>query len=324
MGRIGFHASHEQFPPAALLEYARAAEAAGYAALSCSDHFHPWSARQGQAGHAWCWLGAALAATALPAGVVTCPFGRYHPAVIAQACATLAAMFPGRFWLAAGSGEALNEHITGRPWPPKPARHRMLHESVAVMRALWRGEEVSHDGAICVDRARLYTLPPQPPPVFAAALTPETARWAGAWADGLIMVSGPPDRMRAIIDSFRETAGAARPVYVQAKVAYADPRQDDRAARAMAFEQWRTNLFDSATAADLPTPADFDARAAAVRPEDLDQAVRISADLGRHAAWLAQDFELGADFVFIHNVGVNQREALEAFAARVLPQVAQA
>lgn len=322
MGRIGFHASHEQFPPGELLQYAVAAQRAGYAALSCSDHFHPWSTQQGQAGHAWCWLGAALAATTLPAGVVTCPYGRYHPAVVAQACATLAAMFPDRFWVAAGSGEALNEHITGRPWPPKQARHQMLVESVALMRALWRGEEVSHDGAVRVDRARLYTLPPRPPPVFAAALTPTTARWAGSWADGLVMVSGPPGQMRRIIEAFRDAAGQARPVYVQAKIAYAPPPGGEAAARAMAYEQWRTNLFDSATAAELPTPAAFEARAATVQPADLDRAVRISSDLGRHAAWLAQDFELGVDRVYIHNVGTNQQEALAAFAARVLPQFA--
>ena len=322
MGRIGFHASHEQFAPGDLLQYALAAQRAGYTALSCSDHFHPWSSQQGQAGHAWCWLGAALAATTLPAGVVTCPFGRYHPAVVAQACATLAAMFPDRFWVAAGSGEALNEHITGRPWPHKAARNQMLAESVAVMRALWRGEEVSHDGAICIDRARLYTLPPRPPPVFAAALTPATARWAGSWADGLVMVSGPPGQMRPIIDAFRGAAGKALPVYVQAKVAYAPPPHGESAARAMAYAQWRTNLFDSATAADLATPAEFEARAVNVQPAKLDGAVRISSDLGRHAAWVAQDFELGADRVFIHNVGTNQQEALVAFAARVLPQFA--
>ncbi len=320
-GRIGFHASHEQFAPGELLHCARLAERAGFAALSCSDHFHPWSAQQGQSGHAWCWLGAALAATALPAGVVTCPFGRYHPAVVAQACATLAAMFPGRFWVAAGSGEALNEHITGEPWPPKPERHRRLQESVAVMRALWRGEEVSHDGAVRVDRARLYTLPERPPPVFAAALTPETARWAGGWADGLIMVSGPRERMRATIEAFRGAAGAARPVYVQAKIAWAPPPGGESAAREMAFAQWRTNVFDSETAAELATPAAFEAHAARVRPQHLDEAVRISADLGRHAAWLAEDLELGADRVFVHNVGTNQREALEAFAAQVLPRL---
>lgn len=322
MKRIGFHASHEQFDPKELLRLARVAQDAGYDALSCSDHFHPWSIRQGQSGHAWSWLGAAMATTALPAGVVTCPFGRYHPAVVAQAAATLATMFPSRFWLAVGSGEALNEHITGRPWPDKPTRNRMLLESVTVMRALWRGEEVDHRGAIRVDRARLHTLPTEPPLIFAAALTTETAAWAGDWADGLITVSGPPGQLRPIAEAFRDAAGAAKPVIAQAKIAYAGPGQDgEPAARAMAFEQWRTNVFESVIAANVPTTAQFDARGASVRPADMDGVVRISGDLGLHAAWLAQDFEQGADQVFLHNVGRNQEETLAAFARQVLPQL---
>lgn len=321
MPLIGYHASHEQFAPGELLRYARAAQLAGFSAFSCSDHFHPWSERQGHSGHAWSWLGAAMATVDLPAGVVTCPFGRYHPAVIAQAAATLDAMFPGRFWLAVGSGEALNEHITGRPWPPKDDRNAMLLESVSVMRALWRGEEVTHDGRIQVDRARLYTLPQQPPPLFAAALTEATARWAGSWADGLITVSGPRDNMRRILAAFRETAGPDKPVYLQVKLAYADSSQGEDAARAMAFEQWRTNIFDSQTAADLPTAAAFDARAQGVSREDMDQAVRISCDPARHAEWLAEDLQMGFDSLFLHNVGVNQQAWIDVCGQRILPQL---
>lgn len=316
---IGYHASHEQFAPGELLDYARAAEQAGFGALGCSDHFHPWSVRQGHSGHAWSWLGAALATTSLSAGAVTCPFGRYHPAVVAQAAATLAQMFPGRFWIALGSGEALNEHITGEPWPPKAQRNAMLLESANVMRALWRGEEVSHDGHIRVDRARLYTLPAQPPLLVCAALSPETARWAGTWADALITVSAPRERMRAVLDAFRETAPPSRPAFLQAKVAYADPAIGEQAARQMAFEQWRTNVFDSATAADLATPEAFDAHASGLTPADMDKAVRISCDTARHAEWLAEDLAMGFDRVYVHNVGRNQRETIEAFGAKVLP-----
>lgn len=322
MAKIGYHASHEQFHPTALLDCVRAAEDAGFASFSCSDHFHPWSPRQGHSAYAWSWLGAAMAITALPASVVTCPFGRYHPAVIAQACATLAAMFPGRFSVAVGSGEALNEHITGRPWPAKADRNTMLRESVDVMRALWRGEAVTHQGAVHVDQAQLYTLPDQPPLVFAAALSPATAKWAAEWADGLITISGPRDTMKQIIDAFRDGGGGNKPVHVQAKVAYAPSSQGESAARAMAFEQWRTNVFDSQTAADLLTPAAFEDRAADVRLADMDGAVRISCDLDRHAAWLAEDLEMGADMVLVHNVGTNQQEGLAAFAEHVLPQLA--
>ncbi|MGY8526181.1 TIGR03885 family FMN-dependent LLM class oxidoreductase [Paracidovorax citrulli] len=324
MAIIGYHASHEQFAPEDLLRYARAAQLAGFAALSCSDHFHPWSERQGQAGHAWAWLGAAMATVDLPAGTVNCPFGRYHPALVAQAAATLAAMFPGRFWFAVGSGEALNEHIDGRPWPGKPQREAMLRESVDVMRALWRGEEVTHRGAITVDRARLYSLPARPPQLFAAALSEQTARWAGEWADGLITVTGPREQMRKVIDAFRDASGGNKPVYLQAKIAWADPSQGDDAARAMAFEQWRTNVFDSQTLADLAMPADFDARAASVKASDMDESVRISCDAARQAAWLAEDLAMGAQAIFLHNVCTNQQAWIETCAQQVLPALENA
>src|ERR687893_926475 len=120
---FGFHASHEQVPPGALLAAVRRAEEAGFDAAMSSDHLSPWSARQGQSAFAWSWLGAALQATTLPFGVVTAPGQRYHPAIIAQAVATLAEMFPDRFWVALGTGEASNERITGARWPNKAERN---------------------------------------------------------------------------------------------------------------------------------------------------------------------------------------------------------
>ena len=121
---VGFHASHEQAHPAELLRSVQRAEEVGFDAAMCSDHFAPWSARQGHSGFAWSWLGAAMATTSLPFGIVYAPGQRYHPAIVAQASATLAAMFPGRFWMALGTGEAVNEHITGDRWPTKPERKR--------------------------------------------------------------------------------------------------------------------------------------------------------------------------------------------------------
>ncbi|HEX6419188.1 MAG TPA: LLM class flavin-dependent oxidoreductase, partial [Acidimicrobiales bacterium] len=123
---IGYHASHEQHPPSRLVADARHAEAAGFGAISSSDHFSPWSERQGESGFAWSWLGAAMQLTQVPFGVVNAPGQRYHPAIIAQAIATLGEMFPGRLWVAMGSGEASNEHITGERWPDKPTRNARL------------------------------------------------------------------------------------------------------------------------------------------------------------------------------------------------------
>src|SRR5918998_1000413 len=203
----GIHASHEQIPPSDLLAAVVAAERAGFEAAMCSDHFSPWSARQGQSAFAWAWLGAALQATSLPFGVVNAPGQRYHPAIIAQAIGTLGAMFPGRFWAALGSGEYSNEHITGGAWPRKDLREARLRECVDVIRALLAGEEVSHQGLVTVDRARLWTRPNEPVPLIGAAVSVPTARWCASWADGLITVNAPTDRLREMIDAYRDAGG---------------------------------------------------------------------------------------------------------------------
>ncbi len=321
MARVGFHASHEQFPPGELLRLVQRAESAGFQCAMCSDHFHPWSRAQGNSGHAWTWLGAAMAATKFPFGVVNAPVGRYHPAVIAQAAATLADMHGDRFWLAAGSGEAINECITGQRWPAKDVRNRRLREAVEVMRALWRGEEVTHHGEFTVERARLYSLPPRPLPVIAAALSPETARWAGDWADGLITISQPRDKLRAVLDAFREGGGEGKPVHLQVKLSWADTEE---AAREGTLEQWRTNLFESTVSEDLRTPEQFEAAAKFVRAEDLEPAVRISADLSRHLAWLRDDLAMGVDQLLLHNVNRGQAAFIDAFGEKVLPQLRDA
>ena len=169
---VGFHNSHEQVHPASLLDAVALAESVGFTAAMSSDHFSPWSKRQGHSGFAWSWLGAALATTTLPFGVVTAPGQRYHPAIIAQAAATLCEMFPERLWIALGTGEASNEHITGERWPPKAERIARLRECVDVIRALHRGEEVTHEGLITVDRARIWTLPDEPPSLLPASTPP--------------------------------------------------------------------------------------------------------------------------------------------------------
>lgn len=319
MVRFGYHASHEQFAPSELLRLVQRAERAGFDAAMCSDHFHPWSEAQGHSGHAWTWLGSAMATTALPFGVVNCPVGRYHPAVIAQAVATLAQMHGDRFWIAVGTGEALNECIAGMPWPAKHERNARLREAVDVMRALWRGEETSHRGHFIVDRARLYSLPERPPRLFAAALSPETARWAGGWADGLITISMPRDKLRGVLDAFREGGGAGKPVRLQVKLSWAPTAEE---ARDGAFEQWRTNVFDAGVSEDLRLPAQFEAAAKYVRPDDVAAAVRISDSLEQHVEWLQQDLEEeGVDQLLLHNVNRGQAAFIDAFASEVLPRL---
>jgi probable non-F420 flavinoid oxidoreductase len=315
---IGYHASHEQLAPSALLECVREAEQAGFTAAMCSDHILPWTETQGHSGFAWSWLGAAMHATSLPFGVVNAPGQRYHPAIVAQAAATLAEMFPGRFWVALGSGEAINEHVTGGRWPTKPQRNARLKECVDIIRALWAGEQVTHHGLVTIEDAKLYSLPERPPMIFGAAITPETARWVGGWADGLMTVSQPRETLRKVVDAFSEGGGAGKPMYLQVKLSFAS---DERDARRMAHEQWGSNVMPSSIAANLAMPDQFAAAARFVRPEDLDGAVRVSASLDRHVGWLREDLEMGFDHLYLHNVNLEQHAFIEAFGERVLPSL---
>jgi probable non-F420 flavinoid oxidoreductase len=314
---IGFHASHEQVHPAELLKAVVAAEQAGFVAAMSSDHFSPWSARQGHSGFAWSWLGAALARTSLPFGVVNSPGQRYHPAIIAQAVATLGAMFPRRFWVALGTGEASNEHVTGEGWPRKEVRNQRLRECVDIIRALLAGEEVSHDGLVTVDRARLWTLPDQPPSIVGAAVSIDTARSTADWADGLITVNQPHDHLRKMIDAYREAGGQGE-ISLQVHLCYA---ADEAEALRIAHEQWRTNVFGPLAAWDLDTAEIFDAVSEYIPPDAMREHVLISSDLGQHAKWLRDLADLGFDALYLHHVGQQQHEFIDAFGDQVLPQL---
>ncbi|HEY0617296.1 MAG TPA: TIGR03885 family FMN-dependent LLM class oxidoreductase [Kribbella sp.] len=313
----GFHASHEQVPPTDLLAAVVRAEQAGFTAAMCSDHFSPWSRRQGESGFAWSWLGAALQATGLSFGVVNAPGQRYHPAIIAQAIGTLGSMYPGRFWAALGTGEASNEHITGGGWPRKDKRNKRLGESVEVIRKLLQGEEVSHDGLVTVDRARLWTRPAEPPALLGAAVSPETAGWCASWADGLITVAAEEDRLRRIISAYKDNGGRGK-VCLQVHLSYA---ADEDTALELAHEQWRTNVFAPPFCWDTETVEAFDQAAEYVPPEAMHQAVRISADPARHTEWLDRYAGLGFDAIYLHHVGQEQSEFIDVFGDKVLPQL---
>jgi probable non-F420 flavinoid oxidoreductase len=318
MAIVGWHASHEQVPPGALLSAVRAAEEAGFTAAMSSDHFSPWSERQGESGFAWAWLGAAMASTTLPFGVVNAPGQRYHPAVVAQAVATLTEMFPRRLWVALGTGEASNEHITGDRWPDKATRTSRLLECVEVMRALFSGEEVTHHGLITVDRARLWTLPAEAPPLFGAAVSSETAALVGGWADGLVTINQDREQLRRVLEAFRGGGGEGKPAYLQVHVSWAET---DDEAEAIAFDQWRTNVFDPPVCWDLELAAHFDAAARFVRPEDVAASVLISADVAWHRDQLCDLLALGFDGVWIHHVGREQVPFIDAFGDQVVPDL---
>ena len=312
MAAVGIHASHEQIAPSALLDAMREAEAAGFERAWSSDHFSPWSERQGESGFAWSWLGAAMQATAMPYGVVNAPGQRYHPAIVAQAAATLCELFPGRLQVALGTGEFSNEHITGSPWPDKKVRNARLRECVDVMRALFAGEVVDHDGLVRVDRAKLWTLPAEPPPLLATAVSVETAAWASEWADGLITINQPHEHLRRMLDAF------GGPAAIQVHVSWAPTEEE---AMRIAHDQWRTNVFAPPLCWDLATVEQFDEAAKHVRPEDVRSAVLVSSDLAQHAEWLHEYAELGFGAIYLHHVGQEQRAFIDAFGEHVLPRL---
>jgi probable non-F420 flavinoid oxidoreductase len=317
MTRFGFHASHEQIPPAQLLADAQRAEEAGFELAMCSDHFSPWSRRQGHSAYAWSWLGAALATTGLTWGTVSAPGQRYHPAVLAQAIGTLGSMFPGRFWVALGSGEAGNEHITGDGWPRKEIRAQRLEECVDIIRRLLLGEEVSHDGLVTVDRARLWEVPDPTPRLVGPAVSLASASRVAGWSEGMVTVNQPMARLREMVEAHR-AAGGTGPLALQVHLSWAPTEEE---AESIAHEQWRSNVYGEPVAWDLETAEAFDLVSEDVSVEKVRTVVDVSSDLGWHRDRLAEYAGLGFDEIYLHHVGQSQERFIDAFGEKVLPEL---
>jgi probable non-F420 flavinoid oxidoreductase len=314
--KIGFHASHEQFKPSELLNLVQLAEKAGFNTAMCSDHFHPWGKNQGECGFAWTWLGSALNATSLPFGVVTSPGQRYHPAIIAQAAATIGEMFPDRFWVAVGSGQLLNEGITGERWPTKVERNERLKESAAIMKALWAGGTVTYRGYVNIEEATLYTRPKNPLRLIGAAISVETAEWIGGWADGLITTPKPKKELKAVVKAFHRGGGKGKPMYIKAQLSY-DKTYDE--ALNGAWEQWKTNAFKNRVQTELRIPEQFDDASELVTPQDMHRKVHISADIEDHIKQLEEYSEQGFEHIYLHNVNLSQEKFIEDFGEHVIP-----
>ncbi len=318
MTLYGFQASHEQFTPGNLIELSKLAEEAGFKAINSSDHFHPWSERQGQSGYVYSWLGAALQATTIPCGVVTAPGQRQHPAIIAQAAATLAQMFPKRFWMSLGSGEALNERITGEGWPSKSIRNERLLQSFGIIKRLLNGETVTHHGYVNIEDAKLYTLPAYQPLVLGAALTKETAAWMGGWADGLITAHKPLPELKEIVDAFKKGGGEGKPIYLQVQLGYGT---NEEKLAADVFHQWRTNVFPGNVKGELWKVEQFDALGKFVTIEDIKKKILVSSDIQQHIDSLKAYAEIGFEMIILHNVARNQEEFIKVFGENVLPKL---
>ncbi|WP_439488982.1 TIGR03885 family FMN-dependent LLM class oxidoreductase [Algoriphagus sp.] len=315
---IGYHASHEQFSPSHLLELVGKAEKAGFNMVLSSDHFHPWSEKQGHSGFAWTWLGAAMQATSMEYGIVNAPGQRYHPAIMAQAVATLLELYPGRFWMAAGSGQALNENITGDRWPSKEERNTRLHESVEMMRELWKGKKVSFKGSVQVENAKLYTKPLDTPTVYGAALTESTAIWLAEWADGLITISRPLDELKKMVQAFSLNGGKGKPLALKMQISYANTKEK---ALEGAWDQWRNNIFPSSLLSELNTPDQFDELGQSVRKEDVAHHVLAASDAGTFIDAIKSYSDMGFSRIIIHNVNKWQEDFISFFGEEILPNL---
>jgi G6PDH family F420-dependent oxidoreductase len=302
MTSFGYTLMCEQRGPKELVADARGAEAAGFDFAVISDHYHPWLDSQGNSPFAWSVLGAVVEATDRMGlmTMVTCPTFRYHPAVVAQMAATVAVMSDGRFQLGVGSGENLNEHVVGAPWPPASVRHEMLEDAIELMRQLWKGGFQRYSGEHYeVFDARLYTLPEQPVRVHVAAGGLDGARLAGRFGDGLIATEPRPDIVRA----FQATGGRGKPCYCQVAVCYGE-REDQ--ALATAHKLWRYSVPGWKVMAELASPPNFEAATKTVRPEDVARIVACGPDPERHVAAIQQYVDAGFDNVALVQVGPDQ------------------
>lgn len=318
---IGYHASHEQFAPSDLLTYVQAAEDAGFKSIMTSDHIAPWLSHQGNSGNNWAWLSAAMAKTSLPFGSLAIPGGwRYHPAILAHLIGTISEMFPNRLrWIAMGSGEALNEHVVGCDWPTKAERNARLLAGTEIIRALLQGEEVDRrDRWFAVDKARLWSLPAKPPGLFAAALSNETAQWAGGWSDGLITINKPKKNLLEMREGYHRGGGEDKPLALQVQVSWAESEAD---ARAAAFEEWRNAALPPGSLADLRTPEDFERATQHLQPEDIDDFIPLVTVPDRLIELICVAKDCGFEEVFIHNVSRDQIGFLDFMKRWVFPAV---
>ena len=317
MIELGYALSSEEHDPSSLVENARAAEEAGFTFALISDHFHPWIDRQGHSPFVWSVIGGIARETdRLRLGTgVTCPMIRIHPAIIAQAAATSAAMMPGRFFLGIGTGENLNEHILGDHWPAPDERLEMLEESVAVMRQLWEGGKQTFRGKhYTVEGARIYTLPDEPPPIAVAAAAPKAAELAGRVGDAFVGVAPEPE----LIEKFEEAGGAGKPRYGQLTVCWAESEEE---ARKTAHEWWPNAGLKGDLTQELPLPEHFEQATATVTEDEVAETVVCGPDADKHLEQIEKFAEAGYDHVYVHQVGDDQEGFFRFYSEEIFPRV---
>ncbi len=326
---VGYAAMLEQFGPIEAVELSEYAEQQGFSGVMAADHFQPWVPQQGQAPFVWNVLTAIGERTRGDLGPgVTCPSFRWHPAMVAQASATLAHMYPGRHWLGLGSGEALNEHVTAQYWPEAPERINRMFEAIEIIKKLFAGSiagrDVKHSGQFFkLESTRLWTMPETPPEIYVATAGPVTAKRAGRNVDGLITVGAPLEKIEGLFARFDEGAREAgkdpstMPKILQLHLSWA-PTYEEALENAMV--EW-PNGGMKFPKADIRSPFELEQMARLVRPEDFAGRMVISEDPDVHRASIQRFVDLGFDRIYLHNVGRNQREWVDVFARDVLPQL---
>jgi coenzyme F420-dependent glucose-6-phosphate dehydrogenase len=319
MVELGYKLSSEEQRPNDLVRYATMAEDAGFTFSLISDHYHPWIDKQGQSPFVWCVIGGIAHATKrLRLGTgVTCPTVRVHPAIMAQAAATAAAMMEGRFFFGVGTGENLNEHVIGQGWPETEVRQERLREAIEIIRQLWRGGYQSHHGRhYTVENARLYTLPETLPPLMIAAGGPKSAEVAARLGDGLIGTS--PDAK--MLTKFDEAGGRGKPKIAELGVCWA---ADERSARRTAHEWWPTAAMESSLSWELPLPKHFQDVATLVTEDAVAESIVCGPDVDRHVEAIKKYADAGYDHVCIHQIGPDQQGFLKFYERDVMPRLSK-
>jgi len=327
--QVGYAAMLEQFHPTEAIALSAYAESKGFSGVMAADHFQPWVPQQGQSAFVWNVLSAIGERTKGDMGPgVTAPTFRWHPAMVAQASATLAAMYPGRHWLGLGSGEALNEHIVGQYWPEVPERINRMFESIDIIKKLFAaslaGKDVKHSGQFYkLESTRLWTMPEVPPEILVATAGPVTAKRAGKTVDGLITVGAPLEKISGLFAKFDDGARevgkdpSTMPKVLQLHLSWAET---DKEAMTNALVEW-PNGGMKFPKGDIRSPFEFEQMAKMVRPEDFDGRMVISANPDVHRAFIQRYVDLGFDRIYLHNVGRNQREWIDVFGRDVLPKL---
>jgi coenzyme F420-dependent glucose-6-phosphate dehydrogenase len=317
MVRVGYTLSGEEHAPGDLLLYGRIAEESGFEFLTISDHFHPWTSRQGQSPLVWSVLGGLSVKTERVQimTAVTCPTIRIHPAIIAQAAATTACMLPDRFVLGLGTGENLNEHVVGARWPTPQERLGMLEEAIHLIRQLWTGKVVNErTDHFRVDRARLFTLPETVPPIAVGAAIPAAAKLAGRAGDALISTAPRTD----IVEAFREAGGEGKPVYGQLTMCYGS---DEGKAKQEALEWWPNTSVPGEVGLELAEPQHFDEIAELLTSDAVGEKVICGPAIERTLEKIGAFADAGFDHVFLHQVGPRQEEFLAFAKDELLPAI---